>query len=100
LEPGEVVDLPDNLGSVSFDGLLRFASLDVAYNPGGIWVLGFALLALGSLALSLLIPRRRIWFRFADGKVEAAALARNDDPGLEDFLQRLVLEINKEIEKK
>ncbi|MCF8529298.1 MAG: cytochrome c biogenesis protein ResB [Aquiluna sp.] len=100
LEPGDVVDLPDNLGSVSFDGLLRFASLDVAYNPGGIWVLGFALLALGSLALSLMIPRRRIWFRFADGKIEAAALARNDDPGLEDFLQRLVLEINKEIEKK
>ena len=100
LEPGDRVDLPDNLGSVSFDGLLRFASLDVAYNPGGIWVLGFALLALGSLALSLLIPRRRIWFRFAEGKIEAAALARNDDPGLEDFLQRLVLEINKEIEKK
>ena len=100
LEPGDLVQLPDGLGSVSFDGLLRYASLDVAYNPGGIWVLGFALLALVSLALSLLIPRRRVWFKFVDGQIEAAALARNDDPGLEDFLQRLVLDIEKEIEKK
>lgn len=100
LEPGQSAELPNGLGSVSFDGLVRYASLDVAYNPGGIWVLLFALLALGSLALSLMTPRRRVWLRVtASGKIEAAALARNDDPGLEEFLQRILREIEQATSK-
>ena len=39
-------------------------------------------------------PRRRIWFRVTEsGKIEAAALARNDDPGLEDFLKKILSDI-------
>ncbi len=97
LRIGETVDLPNQLGKVRFDGLLRFASLDVAYNPGGIWVLLFALLALFSMGLSLMTPRRRIWIRRnRDGTIELAALARSDDPRLEEVL----IEVRNEIESK
>ncbi len=94
---GETVDLPNQLGKVRFDGLLRFASLDVAYNPGGIWVLFFAMLSLFSMGLSLMTPRRRIWVRSnGDGTIELAALARSDDPRLEEVLA----EVKNEIESK
>jgi len=97
LRIGETVELPNQLGKVRFDGLLRFASLDVAYNPGGIWVLLFALLALFSMGLSLMTPRRRIWVRRnQDGTIELAALARSDDPRLEEVL----VEIRNAIESK
>jgi cytochrome c biogenesis protein len=97
LRIGETVELPNQLGKVRFDGLLRFASLDVAYNPGGIWVLLFALLALFSMGLSLMTPRRRIWVRRnKDGTIELAALARSDDPRLEEVL----VEIRTAIESK
>ena len=97
LRIGETVELPNQLGKVRFDGLLRFASLDVAYNPGGIWVLFFALLALFSMGLSLMTPRRRIWVRRnQDGTIELAALARSDDPRLEEVL----IEVRNAIESK
>jgi cytochrome c biogenesis protein len=97
LRIGETVELPNQLGKVRFDGLLRFASLDVAYNPAGIWVLLFALLALFSMGLSLMTPRRRIWVRRnQDGTIELAALARSDDPRLEEVL----VEIRNAIESK
>ncbi len=100
LEVGDVVQLPDNLGSVSFDGLLRFASLDIAYNPGGIWVLAFSMLALFALMASLLIPRRRVWVRqLEDGTIELAALARGDDAKLDDFLLTVKTRIENEIAK-
>jgi cytochrome c biogenesis protein len=97
LRIGETVELPNQLGKVRFDGLLRFASLDVAYNPAGIWVLLFALLALFSMGLSLMTPRRRIWVRRnKGGTIELAALARSDDPRLEEVL----VEIRNAIESK
>jgi cytochrome c biogenesis protein len=98
LRVGESVALPDGLGSVRFDGLLRYASLDVAYNPGGIWVLFFALLSLFSLGLSLLVPRRRVWVRALDGgTIEFAALARGDDPRLDEVLRELVNKIESKV---
>ena len=94
LRVGETAELPGGIGSVRFDGLLRFASVDIAHNPGGVWVLLFSLLALVSVTISLMVPRRRVWFRdLGDGKIEVAALARGDDPGLSELLDRLVGEI-------
>jgi cytochrome c biogenesis protein len=87
---GETKELPGGLGSVTFNGLKRFASLDLAYNPGQVWVLFFAILAFVGLAISLSIPRRRIWVRKFDGGYEVAALARTDDPKLEDIVAELV----------
>ena len=42
--PGETVDLPDGLGTVTFDGVKRFASLDIHHDPSQVWVLLFAVL--------------------------------------------------------
>ena len=96
LRVGERAELPDGRGSVTFDGLLRFASLDIAYDPGQLWVLVFSLIALFSVTASLTIPRRRVWLRAEGEKIELAALARNDDPKLNDWLA----EIKKQIEEK
>lgn len=100
LEIGDVVQLPDGLGSVSFDGLRRFASFDIAFNPGGVWVLLFSLIALFSVVISLLVPRRRVWVRDnEDGTIELAALARGDDPKLEEFLESFKTKLESEINK-
>ena len=82
LEPGQSLKLPNGLGEVSFDGIRRYASLDMSYNPGQGWVLAFALLALAGLMLSLLVPRRRVWVKLTDDGFQLAALARGDDPQL------------------
>jgi cytochrome c biogenesis protein len=102
LQLGETVKLPNDLGTVTFDGLKRFASLDVSHNPGGIWVLFFALLALAGVTTSLLVPRRRVWVRRTVNGFEVAALARGDDPILEKVVADLASELapNKRSAKK
>ncbi len=99
LEIGDTVQLPENLGSVSFDGLRRYASLDIAYNPAGLWILIFALVCLGSVTISLLVPRRRIWVKLLDEKIEIAALARSEDPKLKEIVDEFALELEKEMAK-
>ncbi|MBT2516686.1 cytochrome c biogenesis protein ResB [Streptomyces sp. ISL-90] len=101
LKPGETAELPNGLGSVSFDNadpdaaegdlsqsVPRFASFDIHHDPSQLWVLVFAILILAGLLVSLFVPRRRMWVKAAsraDGRVvlEYAALARGEDPGLE-----------------
>ena len=95
LRVGDEVALPNDLGSIRFDGLLRFASVDIAHNPGGVWVLLFSMIALVAVTMSLMIPRRRVWFRdLGNGKMELAALARGDDPNLDDLLSRIRQELD------
>lgn len=90
LRPGESAEIPGGYGSVSFDGLTRYAAFDIAHNPGGFWILLSSLIALAGLIASLLIPRRRVWVKaVADEKIEIAALARGDDPRLEDVVSDL-----------
>jgi cytochrome c biogenesis protein len=112
LMPGESVDLPNGLGSVTFENVSpdaadadagetdasdddysrsvsRFASFDIHDDPSQGWVLAFAVLILAGLLVSLFVPRRRMWVKAArrpDGTVvlEYAGLARGEDPGLED----------------
>ncbi|MEN9752894.1 MAG: hypothetical protein RL670_585, partial [Actinomycetota bacterium] len=86
LRVGDTVKMPANLGTVTFDGFKRFASLDVSYNPGQGWVLLFALLALAGLMVSLTVPRRRVWVKLTDSGFEVAALARGDDPRLDKLV--------------
>ncbi|PPF59934.1 cytochrome C biogenesis protein [Clavibacter michiganensis] len=88
LAPGQTVDLPDGLGSVSLDSVPRFVSFDVHHDPTQRWVLLFAILVLGGLLTSLFVPRRRVWVKAvpqADGSttLEYAGLARGEDPTLE-----------------
>ncbi|WP_316308284.1 cytochrome c biogenesis protein ResB [Clavibacter michiganensis] len=88
LAPGQTMDLPDGLGSVSLDSVPRFVSFDVHHDPTQRWVLLFAILVLGGLLTSLFVPRRRVWVKAvpqADGSttLEYAGLARGEDPTLE-----------------
>lgn len=96
LRPGEAADLPGGIGSISFDGLLRYASVDIAFNPGGIWVLLFSSIALVAIVFSLSVRRRRVWVRQSGEKIEFAGLARGDDEHLESVLAEIKEEIEKE----
>lgn len=98
LQPGETAELPDDRGTITFEdespasatdftqSVKRFVSLQIHHDASAVWVLVFALLALGGLMLALFIPRRRMWVKAtaADGEVrlEYAGLARGEDPTL------------------
>jgi cytochrome c biogenesis protein len=83
LAPGTTMTLPDGAGSITFEGVDRWASLQIARNPGTGPALAAAVLALAGLMLSLFVRRRRVWVRAvtADGGrtlVEVAGLARTE----------------------
>ncbi|MEY3029499.1 MAG: hypothetical protein RL198_896, partial [Actinomycetota bacterium] len=99
LAPGQSAEFPEGLGSVTFDGLLRFASLDIAHNPGGSWVLLFSLITLGALMLMLLVPRQRVWVRVKTGelaRIEVAGLAPRD----QSRIQKLVDVLSEELQRR
>lgn len=87
LTPGQTVKLPDGLGSVTFDGVKRFVSLDIHHDPSQVWVLVFAILIVLGLLTGLFVPRRRVWVKAVQGdeglRLEYAGLARGEDPTLE-----------------
>lgn len=94
LLPGETVRLPDGLGSVTFDGLSRFANLQVARDPGKEVSLVAAILLMLGLTASLAVPRRRIWVRGRqDGTVELAARSLSRRPVPPDELDELAATI-------
>ena len=95
LRIGETADLPNGLGTVRFDGIRRFASLDIAYNPGQIWVLFFAMLSLAGITVSLTTPRRRVWIKKVGNSFEVAGLSKRDDPRLEETVRELTKAIKK-----
>jgi len=106
LSPGKTADLPDGLGTITFEddspagatdasqSVKRFASLQIHRDDSGPFVLGFALLALAGLMIALFVPRRRVWVKAtADGgavNLEYAALARGEDPTLAAAVDDLV----------
>ena len=98
VEEGATVDLPDGLGTLTFDALPRFAAFDLRYDPSLPWAASSAVCALLGLALSLFTPRRRLWLRVRAGEgdhagrtvVAGAALARTDDAGLAAELDRVL----------
>jgi len=106
LTPGKTADLPNGLGTVTFEdespagatdltqSVKRFASLQIHHDSSSVWVLVFALLALGGLMLALFVPRRRVWVKAVaagDGvALEYAALARGEDPTLAAAVDDLV----------
>jgi cytochrome c biogenesis protein len=93
LSPGDRVDLPNGLGSIEFQGVKRFASLDIHHDPSGGWVLLFAILVIAGLFTSLFVPRRRVWVKATSTKsgarLEYAGLARGDDPRLDTALAEI-----------
>ncbi|HVN12585.1 MAG TPA: cytochrome c biogenesis protein ResB [Kineosporiaceae bacterium] len=87
LQPDQTVTLPDGAGTVTFDGLRRYAAFDVRYDPSKVWVLAAALTALAGVTASLFVRRRRLWVRVSgtgEGRtvVEVAGLSRGEDAGI------------------
>ncbi|MGE3285307.1 MAG: cytochrome c biogenesis protein ResB, partial [Pseudonocardia sp.] len=97
LTPGQEVRLDDGT-TVRFDGVREWASLQVSHDPGQLAVLVFAVLALGGLAVSLSVRRRRFWVRLTPAgpqrtDVELGGLARTDRAGYGEEFERLAREL-------
>ena len=73
-------------------------SLQVSYDPTQLWVLGFAVLVLGGLGLSLLVKRRRLWVRVTPAEpagtvVELGGLARTEAAGYGEEFDRIAADL-------
>jgi len=84
---GQSQELPNGLGTVTFESLPRFISVDIHRDPTQLPVGIATAFLIAGLVTSLFIVRRRVWVRVVDteaGQVlEMAGLARGDDPGLD-----------------
>jgi len=91
---GKTVQLPDGLGTITFNGVDRFVKLQVSRNPGGWIALLGMVLALTGLLGSLFIKPRRIWVsvRREGGRtlVEVAGLDRSSGGNLSGQVDDLV----------
>jgi len=101
LAPGQTRQLPDGKGSVSFERVERFAGLSIRHDPARGWALGAAVAAMLGLALSLFVPRRRVFVRVRAVQPEAAGagprtlvevggLSRGEDAGLDEELSSVL----------
>ena len=93
---GESVTLDDGT-KITFTGYNEWVSLQTSFDPAQVWALVSAVLMLGGLMVSLIVKRRRVWFRLRpagrdDGVsggrgtadrtvVEIGGLARTDQAG-------------------
>lgn len=93
IAPGEALTLDDGT-TLEFLRTQRWVTASVRYDPGQPIVLAGAILLLLGLVPSLLVRRRRVWFRCVpdpDGsRVEAGGLPRSDYPGFPGELAALV----------
>ncbi|MGZ4634303.1 cytochrome c biogenesis protein ResB [Oryzihumus sp.] len=110
LTPGKSYQLPGGRGSITFDGVQRFAGLSIRHDPGKPFALWGALLALAGLIASLMIRRRRVFVRVQEitagqpgspsdpagtGRtvVTIGALAKGEDAGLAGAVEDLLASI-------
>ncbi len=87
LLPGETWTLPDGAGSIELVGYERWASFQIAQDPGKELALAGAVLAICGLMASLFVRRRRLWVKAwavpgAGTLIQVAALAKTEAPGL------------------
>lgn len=81
--PGQTWDLPEGAGTVALEGYTRWASFQIAFDPGKEPALFFSVLSILGLLASLFIRRRRVWVRVKTSEngttlVEVAGLARTE----------------------
>ncbi|MCM2420910.1 cytochrome c biogenesis protein ResB [Streptomyces sp. RKAG293] len=98
LAVGQVLQLPDGGGSITFDGVKTWASFQVSHQVGNGWALGSAVAAILGLAGSLFIQRRRVWIRATPGAdgvtvVELAGLGRSESAKIADELGDLAYQL-------
>ncbi len=85
LRPGESFSLDDGT-KITFTGYKQWVQLQTSYDPAQGYALVFAITLLGGLMLSLVVKRRRVWYRITpDGSggstVDVGGLARTDQAG-------------------
>jgi cytochrome c biogenesis protein len=93
LSVGDSITLDDGT-VIAFTDVRRWVSLQVSHDPAQPWVLGFAVLMLLGLGVSLTVKRRRLWVRASpvDGGrtvVTVGGLARTDQAGYGEEFGRL-----------
>lgn len=97
LSLGETLELPDGQGSITFDGIRRFARFQISQSPGKVVPLAALVVALSGLVLSLYVRPRRAWVRArrAGGRtvVEVAGLDRTGGDDLGPDLGELVVDL-------
>ena len=93
LAPGDTKTLPGDRGTITFDGIERYAGFSVRHDPGEELTLVSALLALGGLITTLLVKRRRVFVRLHEEegrvRVEVGGMSRDDDDGLPEVVQEI-----------
>ena len=90
MKPGSGFTLPDNLGTVQFDGYSRWVKLQISRTPGNPLALASVLIGIGGLTLSLFVKPRRMFVRLRDEDVTVGGLDRsNTATGLEDEVAEL-----------
>lgn len=93
MQPGTKAELPDGLGTIEFERVAKFVSLDVRHDPvQGVMLAVTSLMFIG-LALAMFIPRRRMWVRVRNGEVEVGSLARSEDPRVKQAAERCAVEL-------
>jgi cytochrome c biogenesis protein len=96
---GDTVELPDGLGSVTFEDMVSWQRIQISQTPGKNLALGGVVAALVGLMGSLFIRSRRVWVRAVerDGvtNVEVAALERSGGGDLRSVVDDLVSELRR-----
>ncbi len=94
LSIGETIDLPDGLGSVTFDDMVSWQRIQISQTPGKFVALLGVVLALVGLMGSLFIRSRRVWVRARETEngtvVEVGALERSGGGDIRSVLDDLV----------
>jgi len=104
LQRGRTVELPDGLGSVTFERVDPWIRVQISQTPGKGLALAGVILALAGLCASLFIRPRRVWVRAVpaddDGegtmnptggtRVEIAVLDRSGNGEMDEVLQAVV----------
>jgi cytochrome c biogenesis protein len=83
LSPGQSIQLPHGMGTLTFTGYRQWISLAITYDPGQLPALIAAIAALAGLLVSFLVRRRRVFLRAVPAAsggstVEFAGLARTE----------------------
>ncbi|MFC7502353.1 cytochrome c biogenesis protein ResB [Nocardioides sp. CPCC 206347] len=104
LQIGDTVELPDGLGSVTFDRVDPWIRVQISQTPGkGVALLGVVLALIG-LCMSLFLRPRRVWVRAVAGsgdtmdgtggtRVEVAVLDRSGNGETDEILARLLAQL-------
>jgi cytochrome c biogenesis protein len=99
IQPGQTVELPDGLGSITFEGVKPWTRIQISQTPGKEVALGGVVLALIGLLGSLFIRPRRVWVRARrEGEgtmVEVAALDRSGNGDMAEILDDIVAEMRR-----